>query len=162
MKLDQTLLTLPTAPDPASVTTAHPFSAEELDLAWTDWSGYSPLLADVLLVLARTGLHWSEARRLMVADSRSEYLRVRGSHKRCVPVAPRVRPIVERLLAGRDGEELLFTTSTGEPLSRRDVLTRLHWSRTGRGRRLVDLRQTAAQLWLAEGACPSAVREWLG
>lgn len=147
---------------PVLAASVHPFSAEELEVAWSDWSGYSPLLADVLLVLARTGLRWNEARALAVADARTEYLTVRGSRTRWVPVAARIRPILERLLAGRDPEELLLTTSLGQPLDRAAVLARLHWAETGRGRRLVDLRHTAASLWLADGACPTAVREWMG
>ncbi|MFT4110959.1 tyrosine-type recombinase/integrase [Propionicimonas sp.] len=162
--LGQTPLHLPVPDRPGAVLAGRvePFSAAELEAAWSEWSSYSPLLADVLLVLARTGLRWDEARRLTVADAGPDHLRVRGPRQRCVPVAVRIRPIVERLLAGRDDDEVLFTTSTGEPLSRTDVLDRLHWDRTGRGRRLVDLRHTAAFLWLAEGACPAAVREWMG
>lgn len=152
-----------------------PFSAEELEAAWVDWSAYSPVLADVMLVLARTGLRWGEARALTVGDADAELLtvdksagedgRVRSflpTRVREVPVAARIRPIVERLVAGRDDEELLLTTSLGEPLHRTAVLRRLDWPRTGRGRRLHDLRQTAAHLWLAEGADPADVRCWLG
>ncbi|MGC3994600.1 MAG: site-specific integrase [Propionicimonas sp.] len=162
--LDQTPLHLPAPlrPTPVLAACVQPFSAAELEAAWSEWSGYSPLLADVVLVLARTGLRWDEARSLTVANAHPERLRVEGTRERCVPVVARIRPIMERLLAGRDGEELLFTTSTGDPLTRRAVLDRLHWDRTGRGRRLVDLRHTAAHLWLGEGACPEAVREWMG
>lgn len=152
-----------------------PFSADELDSAWLDWSAYSPMLADVVLVLARSGLRWGEACALTVDDADAGTLtidksagkdgRVRSflaSRVRQVPVAARIRPIVERLVAGRDEDELLFTTSLGEPLHRTAVLRRLNWSETGRGRRLHDLRQTAAHLWLAEGADPADVRCWLG
>lgn len=152
-----------------------PFSADELEAAWVDWSAYSPVLADVMLVLGRAGLRWSEARALTVADadagtltiarSAAEDGRVRSFRNRParqVPVSPRIRPILERLLAGRDSDELLLTTSLGEPLRRASVLRRLNWSQTGRGRRLHDLRSTAAHLWLAEGADPALVRTWLG
>lgn len=152
-----------------------PFSVEELEAAWGDWSGYSPGLADVMLVLARTGLRWSEARAVTAADADPERITVARSvcerrgprgypaHRvRRVPVDPRVRPIIQRLLAGRDADELLFATSLGEPLRRAPVLRRLNWAETGRGRRLQDLRHTAASVWLAEGAAPADIRDWLG
>lgn len=170
---------VPTRPPDAGASvipaTVHPFTADELEAAWTNWSTYSPVLADVMLVLARTGLRWSEARALTVADADAETLGVEKStgpdgrtrplparRVRGVPVATRIRPIIERLVAGRDGTELLLTTSLGEPLRRTSVLNRLDWPHTAHGRRLHDLRHTAAHLWLAEGADPAAVRAWLG
>lgn len=160
-------LDLPPLPDPPPpdppVLAAFPFTADELESAWIDWSGYSPVLADVMLVLGRTGLRWNEARVLTVADACAESFTVWGARRvRVVPVARRVRPIVERLLAGRDGAERLFTTSLGEPLRRTAVLARLNWPVTGRGRSLVDLRHTAAQLWLADGVDAAVVRAWMG
>lgn len=168
----------PSRPDGVQTVTPakiHPFTADELEAAWSEWSGYSLVLADVMLVLARTGLRWSEARAVTAADADAERITVSRSARegrtarsytavrvRVVPVAPRVRPIVQRLLAGRDGEELLLATSLGEPLRRAPVLRRLNWPETGRGRRLQDLRHTAASLWLAEGAAPADVRDWLG
>lgn len=153
----------------------HPFTAEELEAAWVDWSGYSPGLADVMLVLARTGLRWGEARAITASDADPERIVVARSARegssaraypsgrvRRVPVDARVRPILQRLLAGRDPNELLFATSLGEPLRRATVLRRLNWPETGHGRRLQDLRHTAASLWLAQGVAPADVRDWLG
>ncbi len=155
--------------------TAQPFTATELEAAWADWSRYSPVLADVLLVLARTGLRWSEARAVTVADADPERLIVDKSANegsalrqlgpdqvRWVPVPTRVRPVLRQLLVGRDGRELLFTTSLGCQLSRGHVLRRLNWGVTGRGRSLPDLRRTAESLWLAEGVSPQTVQVWLG
>lgn len=154
---------------------ALPFTAPELETAWADWSRYSPVLADVLLVLARTGLRWSEARAVTVADADPEQLIVdksasegsslrhlRPDQVRRVPVPTRVRPVLRQLLVGRDGAELLFTTSLGRQLSRGHVLRRLNWDVTGRGRSLLDLRRTAEFLWLADGVAPLTVRAWLG
>jgi integrase len=67
---------------------------------------YDQHLADVVWLLAWTGLRWSEARELRVSDLIE------------VP--------------------------------------------TGRGRRLHDLRHTAACLWLASGVSISTVQAWLG
>jgi len=163
------------APETAAAPGFRPFTADELEDAWLEWSGFSPVLADVMLVLARTGLRWSEARTVTVADADPEGIRVdktasegaRLRHLptiqvRHVPVAARIRPIVARLAAGRDAHELLLTTSLGAPLHRSAVLRRLHWAETGRGRRLHDLRRTAAYLWLEEGVDPATVRAWLG
>lgn len=154
---------------------ARPFTAFELDQAWSEWSCYSPVLADVMLVLARTGLRWSEARAITVADAVPEEIVVdKSDGERCglhalppdrvrhVPVTPRVRPIMRRLVAGREADELLFTTSFGRPLNRAVVLRRLNWPVTGHGRRLPDLRDTAAYLWLEEGVPPRTVRCWMG
>ncbi len=160
---------------PVTPAVVNPFSADELEAAWVEWSEYSPVLADVMLVLARTGLRWSEARALSVADARPDQLRVTrssseggdvrrlpASRVRVVPVVPRIRPIVHGLLTGRDPDELLLTTSFGSQLHRTAVLRRLNWSQTGRARRLHDLRHTAAQLWLAEGVTAGNVRAWMG
>jgi integrase len=152
-----------------------PFTALELEAAWTDWSGYSPTLADLMLVLARSGLRWSEACALRVADASPDELVVDKASSetgglrvlppgqvRHVPVPTRVRPIVRRLVAGRDAEELLFSAPSGGQLSRAAVLRRLNWTVTGRGRHLPDLRHTAALIWLEEGVSPGEVRSWMG
>lgn len=163
--------------EPVTVTAAevNPFTADELEAAWAEWSGYSPVLADVMLVLARTGLRWSEARALSVSDADADQLVVRRScseggavrqlaagQVRRVPVVPRLRPIMQQLLAGRDADDLLLTTSFGSQLHRTAVLRRLDWPQTGRGRRLHDLRHTAAYLWLDEGVAARDVRDWMG
>jgi integrase len=161
-------------PRPAAVP-ANPFTATELDAAWSEWSSYSPVLADVLLVLARTGLRWNEARALTLADATDDALVVDKAageggrthalppaRAREVPLAGWVRPIVARLVAGGEPDDLLFTTGLGGQLRRGAVLRRLNWAQTGRGRSLDDLRHTAACLWLSEGFHPAMVRHWLG
>lgn len=160
------------APIPAVI---KPFTADELESAWADWSSYSPVLADVMLVLGRTGLRWSEARALCVADAEPGAIQVTTAWSegaaerplptgqvRRVPVVHRIRPIIQRLLAERDSDELLLTTSFGSQLDRTAVLRRLNWAETGRGRRLHDLRHTAAFLWLSEGVSATDVRTWMG
>lgn len=58
--------------------------------------------------------------------------------------------------------DLLFTTESGSRLHRSAVLRTMRWERTGRGRRLHDLRHTAACLWLARGVDVSTVQNWMG
>lgn len=162
---------------PPSSTTARPFSAAELSSAHAEWASHDPRLAAVLLILARTGLRWGEARALTVADFH------RGRHTivvdksategtstrhfspglvRRVPVVAVLRAKLSSMTRGRQHDELLFTTERGCQLHRTAVLRRLDWQHTGRGRRLNDLRHTAARLWLDEGVPATTVRTWMG
>lgn len=158
--------------DPAGV---RPFEQAELEAAWRQWRDRDDVLADVMLVLARTGLRWGEARVLTVGDvvddaiivdkTASEGVAQRHlppSQHRHVHIAPRVRGIVRTLANERGSADLLLTTSRGAQLHRSAVMRTLDWSRTGRGRRLHDLRHTAAHLWLTEGVDAATVRSWMG
>ncbi|SER55953.1 Site-specific recombinase XerD [Propionibacterium cyclohexanicum] len=162
---------------PAPPTVARPFSADELRSAWAEWSQHDPRLAQVLLVLARTGLRWSEARALTVGDFRRTANRIvvnksmteGTSARRFIPSLVRQVPVAEELRDSlvamsrrREREELLFITARGCQLHRTAVLRRLDWQRTGRGRRLNDLRHTAAKLWLDEGVPATTVQQWMG
>ncbi|MFT8395495.1 tyrosine-type recombinase/integrase [Propionibacterium sp.] len=166
-------------PDTRSITprAARPFSAAELDSAWAEWAQHDERLANILLILARTGLRWSEARALTVRDFHVATARITvnkatsegtatrqlaGGLVRRVPVVKPLRTMMHSVTRGREPEELLFTTDRGCQLHRTAVLRRLDWQHTGRGRRLNDLRHTAAKLWLEEGVAPSQVRAWMG
>lgn len=110
-----------------------------------------------------TGLRWGEARALQVADfvevptpgllvrrnqpEGIERKRPKGGRSRRVPLANRVLLIVRDLAHGKAAHELLLTTTRGAMLHRSAVLRTLDWEKTGRGRRLHDLRHTAACLW---------------
>ena len=144
-----------------------PFAEVELEAAHALWATRDEHLADVLLVLGWTGLRWAEARALTVGDvmevptpgllvrrSAPEGVgtkSTKGRRSRRVPLANRVLPIVQRFAADRQSGDLLLTTSRGFRLHRSAVLRAIHWSETGSGRRLHDLRHTAACLWLARG-----------
>ena len=82
-----------------------------------------------------------------------------GDH---VPIGNRVLPIVERLKVDKLPSDLLFTTVSGSRLHRSAVLRTMRWERTGRGRRIHDLRHTAACLWLARGVDVSTVQNRMG
>jgi integrase len=142
------------------------------------WAERSPHLADVLLVLCWTGLRWAEARSMRVEDvmqvptpgllvrrSQPEGQTVKatkGRRARRVPLADRVLPIVLRFSEGKEPGALLFTTPGGARLHRTAVLRSVEWSTTGHGRRIHDLRHTAAGLWLARGVDPGTVQAWMG
>ena len=79
-----------------------------------------------------------------------------------MPVANRVLPLVEDCAVGQGPDDLLFTTRTGHPLHDSAVKRTVHWSSVAAGRRIHDLRHTAACLWLAKGVDPVTVQAWLG
>ena len=155
-----------------------PFTEAELEVAHERWATMDQRLADVLLVLGWTGLRWAEARALMVADVMqvpTPGLMVRrsapegvgtkstkGRRSRRVPLANRVLPIIQRLSDGKEPGELLLTTSRGATLHRSAVVRSVKWETTGQGRRVHDLRHTAACLWLARGVDPGTVQAWMG
>ena len=63
---------------------------------------------------------------------------------------------------GRDGDDLLFVTETGHQLHASAVKRTVDWVSLARGRRIHDLRHTAACLWLARGVDPVTVQAWMG
>ncbi|GAA1860621.1 tyrosine-type recombinase/integrase [Myceligenerans crystallogenes] len=156
----------------------NPFTETELERAYADWTKRDARLADILLVMGWTGLRWGEARALQVADfvevptpglmvrrnqpEGIERKRPKGGRSRRVPLANRVLPIVRDLAQGKAPDELLLTTMRGATLHRSAVLRALAWETTGRGRRLHDLRHTAACLWLARRVDLATVQAWCG
>jgi len=155
-----------------------PFTEAELEVAYERWAAMDERLADVLLVLGWTGLRWAEARALTVADvmevptpglmirrSAPEGVgtkSTKGRRSRRVPLADRVLPIIQRLSEDKEPGDLLLTTSRGATLHRSAVLRSVKWVTTGQGRRVHDLRHTAACLWLARGVDPGTVQAWMG
>lgn len=155
-----------------------PFDEVGLEAAYKVWRQRNEHLANVLLVLGWTGLRWGEARAAIVADVMrvpSPAILVRrsapegvgtkstkGRRSRRVPLANRVLPIVDRLAAGKAPSDLLLTTERSAQLHRSAILRSVGWQSTGEGRRLHDLRHTAACLWLARGVHPGTVQAWIG
>lgn len=161
-----------------------PFSEDELErlyakaVACLEGQRRPSRLADILLVAAWTGLRWSELRATRVRDfvevpmpmlyvQRAEpegtAVKVTKSGKaRRVPVADRILPLVREMAAGRSGEEHLFVTASGHMLHASAFKRSLGWSTLGAGRRIHDLRHTAACLWLARGVDPVTVQAWMG
>jgi integrase len=155
-----------------------PFTEEELEAAYRGWREQNVRLADVLLVLGWTGMRWSEARAVRVEDlmrvpthgllirrAAPEGVGVKstkGRRSRRVPLANRVLLLVLAMAEGKEPGDLLFTTEGGAQLHRTATLRAVNWRRTGLGRRIHDLRHTAACLWLARGVDPGTVQAWMG
>lgn len=155
-----------------------PFTEDELEAAYKAWHGANPRLADVLIVLGWTGLRWSEARAARVEDlmqvptpgllirrAAPEGVGVKstkGRRTRRVPLANRVLPLVLAMAEGKEPGDLLFTTQGGAKLHRTPVLRAVDWRKNSFGRRIHDLRHTAACLWLARGVDPGTVQAWMG
>ena len=134
-------------------------------------------LADVLLIASWTGLRWSQVREARVRDfvrvpvpvllicraapeGRREVDQVgeEPPHVGCRP-----RAVSRVLLRGWKGpDDLLFTTKSGHQLHVSRVKRSVHWSTVAPGRRIHDLRHTAACLWLTRGVDPVTVQAWLG
>lgn len=65
-----------------------------------------------------------------------------------------VLPSVPQMVAGKQDDELMVTIGNGARLYATAFKTATNWRATGRGRRLHDLRHTAACLWLEAGVAP--------
>jgi integrase len=159
-------------------TEIRPFAEDELESFHMTVAARDEHLADVLLVASWTGLRWSELREVRVRDfvrvpmpvlliSRAtpegvEAKVTKSGKSRRVPVADRVLPLVMRCAEGKGPDELLLTTATGHRLHASAVKRTVGWSSAAPGRRIHDLRHTAACLWLARGVDPVTVQAWLG
>lgn len=108
----------------------------------------------------------ARGRLVLVSRSNPEGVGVKstkGRRSRLVPLADRALDIVADLSQGKSSVDLLCTTDQGTTLHRSAVVRSLDWENTaGGGRRIHDLRHTAACLWLARGVDPGTVQAWLG
>lgn len=155
-----------------------PFTEAEVDVLANDIATLNQRLADVVLVAAWTGLRWGELRALRVGDLIEvphALLRVRRSQSegrdtkspksgrsRLVPVADRIKPQLLAMARGKAPDELLITTDRGKALHRTAFVRATDWATTGRGRRIHDLRHTAACLWIERGVSLGTVQTWMG
>ena len=134
---------------------------------------------DLALVLGLTGLRWGELAALRVGDvlevprpalrvSRSaptgyaERSTTKGGRARIVPLAADAVPVVRRWAAGKSAGDLLFTNTLGNRLNGWAWKQLVHWAEHSRGRRVHDLRHTAATIWLTSGVPLKTAQAWLG
>jgi integrase len=157
----------------------YPFSLQELREVVEVISGISTAHGQVALVLGLTGLRWGELCALRVRDvqlvPRMAFLVSRsspdghevrtvtkGGKPRSIPLPPEIEAIVKQLIESKKADDLVFTSPTGRPLQGNNWKRAARWAETGRGRRLHDLRHTAATLWLTNGLDSKTVQKWLG
>lgn len=103
--------------------------------------------------------------RFLVKASQSEGMRIRypkSGKARHVPVADKIKPIILGHLMGKEPDDLVFTTRSGAKLNKGNIKRDAHWKKLSHGRRLHDLRHTAATEWLRHGIDVLTVKEWLG
>lgn len=159
-------------------TEMRPFTEDELAEVVSRIATCSRDLADVMLIAGWTGLRWGELRAVRVGDlqevpgpglrvtrSRSEGRQVKvtkGRTARRVPLADPVVAAVGRAAAGKSAADLLLTGVAGGQLWRSSLLRSTRWESVGMGRRVHDLRHTAACLWLTRGVDLGTVSAWLG
>jgi integrase len=159
-------------------TEIRPFAEDELESFYAGCTVRDQRLADILLIAGWTGLRWSELREIRVRDfvqvpmpvflvSRAapegvEAKVTKSGKSRRVPVADRVLPLVRACGEGKGPDDLLLTTRSGHQLHASAVKRSVSWSTVATGRRIHDLRHTAACLWLGKGVDPVTVQAWLG
>ena len=135
-------------------------------------------LADVVWLAAWTGLRWSELRELRVRDiveipvprllvrratpEGVETKRPKSGRSRQVPLVDTVLPIVRQLARDKSPDDLLVTTDQGKRLHATAFKRSANWAENEKGRRLHDLRHTAACLWLEAGVSVTTVQAWMG
>lgn len=169
----------------------HEQVAQLASAAGSDWEADEGLVVAgraqdraLVLVMAYCGLRWGEAtalrasrvdlmrRRLEIAEAVSEvngsltWGSPKGHKRRSVPVPKFVAEILTEVMAGRTGEDLVFTTSRGAVLRRsnwrRDVFDRATSAVDLEGLTPHELRHTAASLAVQAGANVKAVQRMLG
>lgn len=155
-----------------------PFTHTQLEAVYAIWRTLDPHFADIMYVLGWTGLRWGEIRAMQVANfmevptpglmvrrNQPEGYPVKatkGRAMRRVPLADAVLPIVRKLAEGKRPTDFLFPAPEGGQLWRTHALRALDWKASGQGRRIHDLRHTAACLWLSKGVDPATVQQWCG
>jgi integrase len=156
----------------------YPYSEAELEAFYRRAAARNQRLADLVLIDGWTGLRWSELRAIRVrnfievplpmlvvdrAEPEGVEVKTTKSDKsRRVPVADRVLPLIRACAEGRGPDELLFVTESGHRLHATAFKRTLNWGNTSEGRRIHDLRHTAACLWLARGVDVVTVQAWMG
>lgn len=79
-----------------------------------------------------------------------------------MPLTGELVPIVNAWAAGKQPDDVLFTSEEGHRLNNSNWRRAVRWSDSSRGRRVHDLRHTAATFWLVNRTDIKTVQQWLG
>ena len=156
-----------------------PLPAHEFEAVIADVAQASEGYADLVHVLARTGIRWGEARAMLVRDftevpmpalhvvrnqpeGTAQPTTPKSGRGRRVPVPDALLPALRRFADGKSPNDLLLTRPGGGKLHRATFVRQTDWKRAGRGRTLHDLRHTAACEWILRGVPLTTVQAWLG
>ncbi|MBC7518097.1 MAG: site-specific integrase [Microbacteriaceae bacterium] len=155
-----------------------PFTEAERDGLIKTIRRTHPDAADVVEILARTGVRWGELCALRVSDIRNDMyptIFVRESESdgydatdpksgkpRRVPLDDRSVEILAALTVGMKSTDRIFQNSEGGKLLGGNFTRAVKWATIAPGQRLHDLRHTAATLWLQNSIDISTVAAWLG
>ena len=157
----------------------YPLTVDELREVVDSLATHSIELSEIALVLGLTGLRWGELVALRVRDvvvvpipalrvSRSApdghavRSQTKSGRARTVPLTAELVSILVRRTHGKDPDDLVFTSGEGHRLNGSNWRRAVDWSAHGRGRRIHDLRHTAATFWLSSNIDPKTVQTWLG
>ncbi len=86
----------------------------------------------------------------------------KGGKARTVPLADDVAAIVLPRIRGLRPDALVFPNTVGAARTGRNWTRDSHWADVNLGRRVHDLRHTAATIWLQNGVDLKTVQAWLG
>lgn len=126
-----------------------PLSRSELEQVRDAIAVEHPALADAVWLAGRTGLRWSELRELRVGDfverpvrrlvirrAQPEGIgtkRPKSNKSRHVPLVDAVLPLVRRMVADKQDDDLIVTTDTGARLYATAFKRSTNWAEVGRG-----------------------------
>lgn len=158
-----------------------PFTKAKLDAVHADLLTHAANResADIVRVLGLTGMRWGELAALRVRDVQElprPALRVvrskpdgapvrnitKGGKPRTVPLVAEAAAIILPLVKGKRPDDLVFPSTSGTFRAGNNWKRDVHWKDYGRGRRVHDLRHTAATIWLQNGVDLKTVQTWLG
>jgi integrase len=155
-----------------------PFSEKERDDLIALVRATKPQHGDVVEILALTGIRWGELCGLRVFDLLQEpypAIMVRQSESdgydpadpksgkpRRVPLDDRAAEILTARALNKPHSDRLFENARGNKLLAAGLTRSVNWPTIAPGKRLYDLRHTAATLWLQSGIDIATVAAWLG
>lgn len=155
-----------------------PFSESERDDLISAVRAVKPHYGDVVEILALTGIRWGELCSLQVSDLLLEpypAIMIRKSESdgydpadpksgkpRRVPLDDRASEILTSIADGKPLSARMFENARGGKLLAAGLTRSVNWNAIAPGKRLYDLRHTAATLWLQSGIDIATVAAWLG